>query len=262
MLRNDKAIGVDFEEIGFRHYDEIIHAFIGGSELHGAKMKGTDDHDVYGVYVEPPDKVLGLDSDEHFVWSTAGAERRNGPGDIDVCLYGLRKFAGLACKGNPSVLHFLFAPNLTRQHETWQHLLDRRRDFLAKSHWKQFVGYANAQLARMGGERSRKVNRPELVLEYGFDTKFAMHVIRILIECEELLNTAWITLPSPEKDLLISIRKGEVTQEWVIRNAEERIQNIRALAEMSTCLPELIDRPMVSRLVAGLYREHWRRWKI
>jgi len=258
-------LGFDIRASGFRYPDELICAFVGGSELHGAKIKGTDDHDIYGVYVEPPDKILGIDSDEHFVWSTSGTDRRNGPGDVDVCLYGLRKFAGLACKGNPSVLHFLFARNavlVSPSVDTWQHLLDRRRDFLAKSHWKQFVGYANAQLARMVGDRSRKVNRPELVLEYGFDTKFAMHVIRILVECEELLSTGWITLPSPEKELLISIRKGEVTQEWVMRDAEERTQRIKALAETSTWLPETINRLTVSRLVAELYREHWKRWKL
>lgn len=264
-MQTMNALGFDLRTTGFRHVDEVVCAFIGGSELHGAKLKGTDDHDIYGVFVEPPEKVLGLDIEEHFVWSTSGTERRNGPGDVDVTLYGLRKFAGLACKGNPSVLHFLFAENLAAvepKMDTWQHVLDRRRDFLARSHYKQFLGYANAQLARMVGERSRKVNRPELVLQHGFDTKFAMHVIRILVECEDLLSTGWITLPSPEKEMLIQIRKGELTQEWVMRDAEGRIQHIKELATNSTCLPETIDRRMVSRLIAELYREHWRKWKI
>ena len=97
---------------------------IGGPRLHGAKMDGTDDHDIYGVFVEMPEKVIGIDVQEHFVWSTAGAERRNGPDDADVCFYGLRKFAGLACKGNPSVLHFLFAPNLLPANPTWQRFLE------------------------------------------------------------------------------------------------------------------------------------------
>jgi hypothetical protein len=30
------------------------------------------------------------------------------PEDVDLTLYGLRKWAALACKGNPSVLHFFF----------------------------------------------------------------------------------------------------------------------------------------------------------
>ena len=32
---------------------------MGGSELYGAKVKNTDDLDIYGVYLEPPELVLG-----------------------------------------------------------------------------------------------------------------------------------------------------------------------------------------------------------
>lgn len=98
-------------ETGFPYPDRLIHLFVGGSELHGAKVQGTDDLDIYGVYIEPLEMALGLDSLPHFVWSTAGDDRRNGPNDVDVTLYSLKQWAGLACKGNPTALHFLFAKN-------------------------------------------------------------------------------------------------------------------------------------------------------
>ena len=99
------------DQSGFPHLNSLIHLFVGGSELHGAKVKDTDDLDIYGVYLEPPELVLGLDKQDFYVWSTAGNERRNGPDDVDVCLYSLRKWAGLAAKGNPTALHFLFSPD-------------------------------------------------------------------------------------------------------------------------------------------------------
>src|SRR5580700_1828829 len=99
----------DFTKYGFRYPDNLITAFIGGSQMHGAKLEGTDDTDWYGVYLELPERILGLDADEHFVYTTGGKRGGNGPGDVDVCLYSLRKWAKLAVKGNPSVLHFLFA---------------------------------------------------------------------------------------------------------------------------------------------------------
>src|SRR6202035_4940669 len=52
------------EQSGFPHLDSLIHLFVGGSELHGAKVKDTDDLDIYGVYLEPPGLVLGLDKQE------------------------------------------------------------------------------------------------------------------------------------------------------------------------------------------------------
>src|SRR2546430_4861598 len=112
-------------ESGFSFSDRLIQLFVGGSELHGAKVHGTDDLDIYGVYIEPPDRVLGLESMPHFVWSTAGADRRNGPNDVDVTLYSLKKWAGLACKGNPTALHFL----IREKHRRESHLeRDRLKD--------------------------------------------------------------------------------------------------------------------------------------
>jgi hypothetical protein len=70
------------QQSGFPHLASLIHLFVGGSELHGAKVKDTDDLDIYGVYLEPPELVLGLDKQDFYVWSTAGSERRNGPDDI------------------------------------------------------------------------------------------------------------------------------------------------------------------------------------
>ncbi len=47
-------------ESGFALPDRGIHLFVGGSELHGAKVYGTDDLDIYGVYIEPPAAVSRL----------------------------------------------------------------------------------------------------------------------------------------------------------------------------------------------------------
>ena len=93
---------------GFNQPESLIHLFIGGSELHGAKVGKTDDTDIYGVYIESPEQALGLTSHPHFVWSTAGSERRNGPDDVDITLYSLRKWADMSAKGNATALHFLF----------------------------------------------------------------------------------------------------------------------------------------------------------
>src|SRR6202041_2843469 len=96
-------------ESGFPFVGRLIHLFVGGSELHGAKVGSTDDLDIYGVFLDPPSVVLGIAPRTHFVWSTASDERRNGPDDVDVTLYSLRRWAQLAAKGNATALHFLFA---------------------------------------------------------------------------------------------------------------------------------------------------------
>jgi hypothetical protein len=47
------------ERSGFDSPETIIHLFVGGSELHGAKVGATDDLDLYGVFLDGPQATLG-----------------------------------------------------------------------------------------------------------------------------------------------------------------------------------------------------------
>jgi predicted nucleotidyltransferase len=242
---------------GFLFSDRLLTTFIGGSELHGAKVVGTDDSDYYGIYCEPPWRILGVDRSEHFVFgSRPSGTGHNEAGDIDVCFYGLQKWAGLACKGNPSVLHFLFAPPLSR-HFVWARLMQESNIFLARTHIWQFLGYAKGQRERMTGERGQKnCRRQDLVDKYGYDTKYAMHLIRLLGEGKELLEDGKITFPRPNKDLLIDIRNGKYTVEQIEGMAMELEFEAGAAAGKSP-LPPGVDRMRVSHAISRAYREHW-----
>ena len=244
-------------ESGFPLTERLIHLFVGGSELHGAKVHGTDDLDIYGLYVEPPEMVVGLDSMPHFVWSTAGNERRNGPKDVDVTLYSLKKWAGLACKGNPTALHFLFTKSAVRS-EVWSEILEQKDVFLSRSCVPQFLGFADAQLKRTTGKlgRGKKGQRPELEEKYGYDVKAGMHVLRLLYECQELVSTGKLTLPRPERDLLIKARTGKFSMEKILAMAQRLFAECEEAARHSF-LPEKVDRAAVSKLLAKAYREAW-----
>jgi predicted nucleotidyltransferase len=246
------------EESGFPHKDRLIHVFVGGSELHGAKVHGTDDLDIYGVYIEPPDQVLGLESFPHFIWSTAGNDRRNGPADVDVTLYSLKKWAGLACKGNPTALHFLFAAGVLKS-PLWSFVVKRKQAFLSRLCAKHFIGFANDQFGRLTGRKGRgkKGQRPELEEKYGYDVKAAMHGLRLLYECEEVLRSGTITLPRPERDLLVRVRTGKYSLEKVVEMAD-RLALECTEAENKSMLPAKVDRKAVSEILAECYLRSWR----
>jgi uncharacterized protein len=245
------------KESGFPFLDRLIHVFVGGSELHGAKVHGTDDLDIYGVYIEPPEMILGLETMPHFVWSTAGDDRRNGPNDVDVTLYSLKKWAGLACKGNPTALHFLFAAGEVDS-AIWKHVVANKTVFLAQTHVKQFLGFAGDQLKRMAGSKGRgkKGKRPEIEEKFGYDVKAGMHVLRLLYECKELLAEGTITMPRPERDFLIRVRTGKYSMDRVTAVAQKLFAECEAAAQLST-LAEKLDRNEISRLLADSYREAW-----
>jgi uncharacterized protein len=244
-------------ESGFPYMNRLVHVFVGGSELHGAKVHGTDDLDIYGVYIEPPQLALGLESFPHHVWSTAGNDRRNGPADVDVTLYSLKKWAGLACKGNPTALHFLFAKD-TLRNPLWAIVAKRKGVFLSRLCAKYFMGFANDQLGRISGKRGRgkKGQRPELEEKFGYDVKAAMHAIRLLNECLEVLISGTITLPRPGRDLLIRVRTGKYSLKKVIDMANRLFVEGEA-TEKKSSLPDRIDRKAVSEVLTQCYLQSW-----
>ena len=244
-----------FAEYGFPYPDDLIMSFIGGSQLHGAKLLGRDDTDWYGVFIEPPECAIGLDPFEHYVFTTGGKPGGNQPHDADVCLYSLHKCAVLAAKGNPSVLHFLFARPEWKS-PVWEAFASNPIPFLAKSHIKAFLGFANDQLRQLLNKKSRDVNRTELAEKYGYDTKFAMHLIRLYGEGRELMEHARITLPRPDADSLIAIRNGRYKLDEIEQLAKEMEEAALEASRVSS-LPEKVNRPEISRRVVKAYLDHW-----
>jgi predicted nucleotidyltransferase len=246
------------ERSGFGEISSLIHLFVGGSELHGAKVGATDDLDIYGVYVAAPQDVLGLEPRKHFVWSTASDDRRNGPDDVDLTLYSLRKWAAMASRGNATALHFLFADATAISSPTWIQVQREERLFLSKRSAAQFLGFAGNQLRRITGEKGKgaKGTRPEYECAYGYDTKAAMHCLRLFFECIELMREGRITLPRPEKDLLIEVRSGAWTLEKFLREAEALRLEAEASA-ISSSLPDEVSKEAISALIAKNHLSFW-----
>ena len=201
--------------------------------------------------------MLGLEREEHFVFTTGGKLGGNGPSDVDVCLYTLMKWAGLAAKGNPSALHFLFAP-LEFSSETWEHVTARPHLFLAKGHVKPFIGFADDQMKRLLGQKGQKnVHRAELEEKHGYDTKYAMHIIRLYGEAKELMDDGRITLPRPNSTELIEIRQGKYSLSE-IRDLGKQLESEALAAQATSPLPDKVDRKQISQLLADIQLHFWK----
>jgi uncharacterized protein len=165
----------------------------------------------------------------------------------------------LAAKGNATALHFLFADATGTSDGLWRMVQSNRHLFLGKRSAGEFLGFAGNQLRRMAGEKGRgaKGRRPEYESIFGYDTKAAMHCLRLYLECIELMKFGTITLPRPERDYLIEARSGVWTLERFLREAER----LRVEAEDSATLsqlPEKVDLPAISALVANVYLASWK----
>ena len=230
----------------------VIHLFVGGSTLHGAKVEGYDDLDIYGCYIEPPERRCGIMTMEHFCWSSGSQAEKNTAKDVDITMYSLHRWAELVMKGNPAITHFLFSSWPDDTSYVWPNwILPLQERLMTKKAAKQYLGFANSQRMRLTGERGmgRHGQRPDLIEKYGWDCKFGMHMIRLMYECRELLTSQFITLPRPEKDLLIDIRIGKYTQDQAFEMYDELRAECDKLLDNSD-LPENPDIRMLSTAVA------------
>ncbi|CAN5905545.1 hypothetical protein BH23ACT10_BH23ACT10_19630 [soil metagenome] len=228
---------------------EILRCEV-GSTLHGIGI-GSDDLDLMGVTVEPTSTITGLGRFEHFVWRTADEGQRSGPDDVDLTVYGLKKYVWLATEGNPTVLLPLYAPDafLTHVDEYGAELRALRGAIVSQVCRPRFLGYLESQrrrvLERRGSGRGSLEGRWE---------KWASHMVRLGFEACELLSTGELTLPMPAEhaEYCKAIKRGDIALDEALTRAEELEQ--RAAAIDTSPLPAEPDLERVQTWMHGVYQ--------
>ena len=237
--------------------NEILRGVV-GSTAHGTAIDGQDDRDEMGVFVEPPENVCGLAPCDHYIYRDKPDGVRSGPGDLDLTLYSLRKFCRLAAQGNPSVILLLWLPAHITRTPLGAELIGMREAFVSKAVGARFLGYLVAQKQKMKGERAHTVNRPDLVAKYGYDTKFAMHALRLAYEGIELLTERRLTLPVAEPNLttLRAIRSGKISEARALELIEDAEAELHEL--VGRCTWEADNRAIDGFMVRA-HLDHWRK---
>lgn len=259
------ASNVEYGDPEVAFAGEILRSVV-GSGVHGIAIEGTDDHDEMGVYIEPPEYVLGVAARrEDYISRTQPEGVRSGPGDTDLVLYSLRKYLRLAMKGNPTALIPLYAPesDLIVTSDLGWVLRDNRHWFLSTEAVERFLGYMTAQHERMlgGGRRNRVPNRPELIEKYGWDTKYGSHALRLAYQGYELASQGTLTLPLEPtiRARVLAVKRGEVPIDEVATEITNVAAVIRELIDDGKCaVPDRPNREAIESFSVHAHRQHWR----
>lgn len=250
---NDEAVAARLAE------DNLILLGTVGSTAHGLELAGTDDRDEMGVCIEPPEYVIGLEQFEQHVFRTKPEGVRSEAGDLDRVIYSLRKYARLALRGNPTVLLLFFVDEPLVITPIGRQLQDMAPVFASRIAGRSFLGYLVAQKERLLGERGQKrVKRPELEAAHGYDTKYAMHMLRLGYQGVEYLETGRITLPMPAeaRDRVFAVRKGEIGLDDVLAEVAALERRLEDLVTGSPLPPEP-DYAAVNEFLVEAYRAAW-----
>lgn len=230
-----------------------------GSIAHGmyvpnSQPNSIDDKDIMGVCFGPVNCYVGMGKFE---------QREKFLREWDSVIYEARKFVGLLVKANPNVLSLLWLDpvHYIRIDPPGQLLIDNRTMFSTKEVYFAFTGYAYGQLKRMThrafmgymGEKRKK-----LVEKFGFDTKNAAHLIRLLRMGIEFLKTGELQVHRHDGPQLLEIKNGGWKLEHVQREADELFK--RAEAAFDSCtLPRRADLNKVNALLEGMVWEYVQR---
>lgn len=104
--------------------------------------------------------------------------------------------------------------------------------------------YVKKAVAMIEERLSKVGHRKELITQYGFDTKFASHLIRLLLEGKELLTKGSLQFPLADKETLLAIKQGRWSIKEILDYADQLESEIDNLAKHSLlpskpCLAEI-----------------------
>ena len=178
--------------------------------------------------------------------------------EYDLNIYSIVKYFKLVMGNNPNMIDSLFtAPNMVLTSSKISNMVrDERKMFLHKGSWHTFKGYAYSQMKFMKTkEPDENSKRYEMVQKYGYDVKFAYHVVRLLDEVEQILTEGDIDLMR-NREQLKSIRRGD----WKIEDIEDhftrREKDLGTLYTTSK-LRHGPDEPKIRDLLLACLEEHY-----
>lgn len=240
-----------FEFVPLTSYEVIMGSFAYGVSA------DTSDVDLYAVSI-PPNSVLyphtvgyvyGLLETPPMFEVLNSHHIMMGDKEVDFNVYGLVKYFNLCTENNPNMLDSLFVPDrcIVYADDAGKHLRDNRHKFLHKGAYVKYRGYFFQQLTKLVNGQLSKASRQDLVNQYGYDTKFAYHIVRLALQVEELLTTGDMDLER-NKEVLKSIRKGAWTKDELLSWTKSKEQELDRLFLRSNALPESRDIAMLKRL--------------
>lgn len=215
------------------HYETIMGSHAYGVADTSVKTK-VPDYDVYGFAIPPKEMIFphlaghvdgfGPAPPRFEQWQCHHmfeADALGGAGkEWDLQIFSIVKFFELCRENNPNMIDSLFTPENCIVHCTaiGRMVRDNRKLFLSKEAWKKFRGYAMSQLKKMN-DKNPIGGRREIVDKYGYDVKFAYHLIRLYDEAEQIMLNGDIDLQRA-REVMKAIRRGEWTAEevrqWVV----------------------------------------------
>lgn len=236
----------------------LIMKVMVGSHLYGTETENSD-KDYVGIFIPDKDYVLGVKKVEQVEIRTNPTDsgRRNTSADTDTVLYSLPKFIHLASQNNPNIVELFFAPekNIVFDTEYGKRLREAFPLFISKKVKHTFMGYAFSQKQKLM-YKNFEGGRKATVEKYGYETKFASHIIRLLDEGIELLVEGRLAFPINARALVRDIKIGRYDLNQVLTRADN-YETLLEEAYIRSSVPHTPNFDEINKLQISLLEDYW-----
>jgi hypothetical protein len=113
--------------------------------------------------------------------------------------------------------------------------------------WKQYWEWKN----------NRNEKRSVLEEQFGYDTKHASHLVRLLKTGAEILETGQVQVFRPDAAELLEIRNGKWKYEELVQYAEHMDNHIRDVLYKTTSLPKTADIKFAAEVIMEIQQLMW-----
>lgn len=262
----------DFYNPGLIHCPKFLlnnthYLSVMGSRAYACNLPDSD-YDVYGFAIPNKEDLFphlrgeifgfGKQKNRFEQWEELHLTHPTTSKEWGFTVYSIVKYFDLAMKGNPSLIDSLFTAENCVIHTTQigQLVRDNRKLFLSKACYHRYMGYARSQMHKIQTKTPQKGSKRYAdVQSKGFDSKFAYHVCRTMLEAEQILQTGDLDLQR-DNELYKAVRRGEWPQERVEEFFASKEKYLETLYENSN-LQYSPDEEKIKKLLLECLEIHY-----
>ncbi len=237
-----------------------------GSIMYGLS-DDTSDEDLYGFCI-PPKNIVFPHLDGHIIGFGKQIQRfsqfqqhhiQNKGKVYDINIYNVVDYFNLCMGCNPNMIDSLFCPDehVLISSPAWELLKKNRDIFLSKHIYFKLKGYAHSQVHKVKIKKPENEKRKALVEQFGYDTKFAGHAIRLLLQCKQILTECTLSFNDNTRNtIILDVRRGKYTQDEFLEmysSYEGEIDNLVGLSKLRSSN----DEQQIKRVLDQILEEYY-----
>lgn len=230
-------------------HGSLEYEVISGSHSYGTNVKDSD-VDIRGVFIPHKESLFRMD----------GANFVSNPSEEDSSYFSIQKFVSSVINGDPNVLELIFVDEKHVKHmgKFAKFMRDNATHFVSKNIYGTFSSFAKMQEVKLYNKirNNHQGTRRATIDRYGYDTKHAMHTVRVYDMGTELLLQGTTTTYRPNREELLDIRNGRYTLEEFETILDDRKNKFRDAYQKST-LPEEPDTDYINSWLVDTLAEHY-----